>query len=95
MPLTYSDRANIAVKSEFIARVKIAMVSAAIDIASEDPATANHADRVALSLKVLHNPLGYAELLAVGIAQRTSDPENDSDATIQTTVASIWDAYSG
>jgi hypothetical protein len=67
-------------------------------------AVVNHTTRAALASKVLANPLGYSQLMAIGVASDAtvqgdytgggSLPAAVTDAHINAAVAAQWNAYS-
>lgn len=77
----------------FINRVKIALVSLAIDVQAESTATASHAARSAFALQILNNPLGYAQRMAPGFAADGATVTGSTDAQIKTRGSSIFNAY--
>lgn len=83
---------------EFIGRVTIAVIGAAIDIINEDPGTKNHDVRAKLANTVLASPEGWGARFALLVmsnaaiaAVGTEATENDIDYVI----ATIWDAVAG
>ena len=93
--MTYAQIRNLAVQSAFIDQVRVAITTAAINISSEAPETANHTNRVAYALQVLRNPGGYASVMAEGAAQDVNVQAAQSDANVMGAVAGQWNAYSG
>ena len=93
--MTYAQIRNLAVKTEFIDQVRVAITTAAINISSEDAGTANHANRVAYALAVLRNPGGYAAVMAEGAAQDVNVQAAQTDANVMSAVAGQWNAYAG
>lgn len=103
MSATLRQRRELSVEPQFINRVEIALVGAAINVAAETSSTENHVARADLALKVLRNPSGWAMVVAKGVASHTNvglggddDPSTDSaggDSALQFVVNSLWDAY--
>ena len=93
--MTYAQIRNLAVQSAFIDQVRIAIVSAAINISSEAPETANHANRVAYALAVLRSPGSYAANMAEGVAQDATVQAAQTDANVMSAVGGQWNAYAG
>lgn len=93
--MTYIEIRNAAVNQDFIDRVMIAIVSAAIAISAEASNTANHTDRVNYANAVLRNPSGYARNMAVGIATDATVQDTPTDAAIYDAVAGQWNGYAG
>jgi hypothetical protein len=93
--MTYAQIRNLAVQSAFIDQVRVAITTAAINISSEAPETANHANRVAYALAVLRSPGSYAAVMAEGAAQDSNVQAAPTDANIMSAVAGQWNAYAG
>lgn len=93
--MTYAQIRHLAVQTEFIDQVRVAITTAAINISSEAPETANHANRVAYALAVLRNPGGYAGVMAEGVAQDANVQAAQTDANVMSAVGGQWNAYSG
>lgn len=80
--------------TDFKYRVRMALISTAINVQSESAATAAHAARSAGALAVLANPAGYADLMAPAFTvDGTADPATVTDAQLETRASSIWNAY--
>jgi hypothetical protein len=101
---TLTERADIAVRPDFIRRVRQAIIQAAADIGSEDAGTANHTSRVELAKVVTTYPTEWAKNFAFGVANNSnvgtgsSDPADDSadgDGALQFVINSLWDTYAG
>lgn len=99
---TLTARATTADNPAFQARVRQALVSAAIDIDAEAADHPNHENRRTLASQVLNGPYSWAQIIAVGVAQNpnigsgSSDPSDDSpdgDSAMQYVVNGLWDAY--
>ncbi len=85
----------------FRARVQVAAVKAAVDVAAEADTVANHAKRVQLANQVLMSPARWGEIMAESVAvngtilaQAMAD-QVVPDGDIEFVVASLWDAYAG
>lgn len=92
MALTYKQVRDIAVNQDHIATVQVAITQAALNIASENPATPNHANRASLARSVLLNPEHYAKLMVWAVALTAADTK---DAGVLGSVGAIWNAYAG
>lgn len=91
---------DLAADSGFIDRVRMAAISAAIDVASESRKTAN-VNRTNLARQVLMSPQRWGELMAQAVAvngtinAKFASGEAVPDGDIQFVVASLWNAYAG
>ena len=90
--MSFRDQLGIAQDGDFIRRVQMAIITAAIEIQAEDPATVNHVQRSALAHQVLHSPEAFASKFAMGVATGFITAAS-VDADIQYTVNSVWNAY--
>lgn len=65
--MTYLEASQAPNDDDFLARVRFCMVKAAVAVKNEDPATEQHAARVALATTILNNaePLAARFALAV------------------------------
>lgn len=93
--MTYLEIRNVAVNQDFIDRVMIAIVQAAIAISAEASNTTNHTNRVNYANAVLRNPANYAQNMAVGIATDVTVQSTPTDAAIYNAVAGQWNGYAG
>lgn len=93
--MTYIEIRNVAVNQDFIDRVMISIVMAAIAISAEASNAANHVNRVNYANAVLRNPPNFARNMAVGIATDTTVQSTPTDAAIYNAVAGQWNAYAG
>jgi hypothetical protein len=85
-----------SVDADFVNRVKVALVEAAIGIASEKPVVPNHANRVAQARAVLMDPDGHARRCALGVATDAAVQEQPgNDQLIANAVQAQWNAYAG
>ena len=90
--LTYKQIRDVAVNSDFQAKLAIAIADAAITIYTEDPATAGHAQRAAYATQVIKNPDSEARQMAWAVVLLAND---DNDAMLKATVLNIWNAFAG
>lgn len=86
---------ELAQQRDFIERVTIAMMQAAIAIANEGTETANHALRARHAARVLNEPEHFAPGFALGVASNPAITAESTDSDIQFTVNSNWDAFAG
>lgn len=93
--MTYIEIRNVAVHQDFIDRVMVAIVTAAIAISAEASNTANHVNRVNYANAVLRNPSSFARNMAVGIATDATVQSTPTDAAIYNAVAGQWNGYAG
>lgn len=102
--MSLTNKASVADDPAFRRRVRQAATTAALNVASEDPNTANHEKRKAFATAVLTLPNQWAQIIAVGIANNgnvgsgVSDPSVDStdgDSALEYVMSTVWDAYSG
>ncbi len=90
------DQWNIATDDSFKRRVQIAMLNAAIAISSEATATPNHTNRANYAKAVLNDPERYMPLFSLAICAFDATLTSASpDASINTAVASVWNALAG
>jgi hypothetical protein len=96
--MSYIDQWNRSQDSGFQVQVRIAMVTAALAVMAEDPATASHAARVTLAEKILSDPMGMTSRIALAavtngaIAAQAAAQTPSPDSDIQFTVNSIFTA---
>jgi hypothetical protein len=93
--MSFVEQVTLAEEPEFKRRVQGAMVKSAIFVSSEDPATAGHATRVQWATQVLRDPAHYAARMAFGVAANPAITADSTDADIEFTVNSVWNAYAG
>ena len=98
MAVTYLQRYNFITANEnFITRVKMAAIDAAIDINAEAPSGNDQLDnaRVNYATIVLREPDRQARLLAHGVVVHDSAKVDMTDQDLYNIIASIWNAYAG
>lgn len=92
-PLTLLERAQLAEHRDFQRRVTIAMLTVAVDVLREDPATTAHAQRVRLAGMALKEPQFVVQRLAsVIVITPTMSPEI-ADSTLLTIIRTHWTAF--
>lgn len=90
--LNYKQVRDIAVNSDFQAKLAIAIADAAISIYTENASIAGHATRAAYATQVIKNPDSEAKQMAWAVVLLAND---DADATLKAVVLNIWNAFSG
>ena len=93
--MTLATQYALARSPDFMARVAIAMIQAAIAISNESSAVNNHALRARHAARVLNEPEHFAPGFALGVASNPAITAESSDSDIQFTVNSNWDAFAG
>ncbi len=93
--MTLNAQYTLAQNQTFIERVTMAMMQAAIAIANESAAAANHALRARHAARVLNEPQHFAPGFALGVASNPAITAESTDSDIQFTVNSNWDAFAG
>ncbi len=76
-PGTYTDIVDVAAKPSFQSRVHYSLTIAAVAVAAEDPATPNHATRLALAGQILAGNFPAGAVFSV-LANPTIAAESDS-----------------
>lgn len=82
-PATYTDRAKLRSDPNFIGRIEIAVLNAAIAVVLEDPAVAQHEVRAKLAGYALREPEFVSRRLATLIAA-TATAQVDTEGTVTT-----------
>lgn len=99
MATDLADVATLAVDTGFIARIRAAMVRAAIDIgASTNDGSTYEQARHSLSVNAVLDQADYAARFAWLVASRTVPVDivsGSSDTDIQNALNSVWDAMAG
>lgn len=90
--LNYKQVRDIAVNSDFQAKLAIAIADAAITVYTEAPTVAGHAARAAYATQVIKNPDSEAKNMAWAVVLLA---DNDNDATLKAVVLNIWNAFAG
>jgi hypothetical protein len=90
--LSYSQLRDVAVNSDFQSKLAIAIADAAVEVYTEDPATAGHAERAAYATQVVMSPDSYAKQMAWAVVLLAN---NDNDATLKATILGAWNAFAG
>ena len=96
MPTTLSEMDYLAGRPEFVARVRAAMVTAAVSVGTEAEDNTEHGRlRRALSVNVLQNPDLWAPQFARAVATNVAVTIDSTDNDLQFTVNSRWSAMAG
>ena len=90
----FTDQYDLATNNGFIKRVGMAMVKAAVAVCAETY-TDDTPARATWATQVLRDPEHYARKMAFGVARNNVITVESSDADIEFTVNSIWNAYAG
>lgn len=90
----------LAENGEFQARVRQAVVTAAVDIMADAPvntpqAIAVHAKRAALATRVLLDPTSLQRAWAYMVVSNPAISAESIDSDLQWTVSSMWNAMAG
>lgn len=90
----------LAENGEFQARVRQAVVTAAVQIMADAPentpqAITVHAKRAALATRVLLDPTSLQRAWAYMVASNTAIDDTSTDGDLQWTVNSMWNAMAG
>ena len=93
--MSFSEQVNLAMTPAFMQRVQGAIVKSAIAVSSEDPTTDAHTTRVQWAAQVLRDPAHYAARMAFGVVANPAITAVSTDADIEFTVNSVWNAYAG
>lgn len=95
--MTFAEQIELAENGLFQGRVRQAVVTAAVAIMAEEPGAdvERHKQRTALAHRALNDPTGLQRAWAYAVAANPAITGDSSDADIQYTVNSYWDAFAG
>jgi len=93
--MSFLTQAALAADQSFISRVAQAAATSAKDVMAESASVTGHLLRTQMANEVLRSPSSWGSLIAIGVATNPAISEASTDADIQFTVNSLWDAYSG
>lgn len=94
--MAFSDLAYLATHPGFRDRVRIAMITAAVDVAAEENDGSEYGRlRRAHAVNVLSNQEEYAQVYAWAVAANPAISFSSNDGDLQFTVNSRWDAVAG
>lgn len=95
--MTYATQATLAADAAFQARVRVAIVTAAVDVMGEaktmDDTVFNK--RQSFAFQVISDSAGYLERFVWAVVANVAISSGSTDSDIQFTVNSIWDDLSG
>ena len=80
--------------TQFQYRVAAALISTAIAVQGEPANTPSHTARSAYALRVLANPMGFAQVIAPGIAVYANIDNSATDQQLKDNCSAVWNAYS-
>jgi hypothetical protein len=93
--MTYVQQDNLAHDSQFLQRVRIAMITAAVTVQAEAPATPNHTNRSNYAKLVLNAPDAYVQQFSEMVASNVAISANSLDSDILFTVNTNFSAMAG
>ena len=97
--MTFIEQYQAAEDGVFIRKVHQALIKSALAVKAEAADVKGHAARSVYASKVLANPLAEAKQVAYGVATNQSLKSlvtgENTDADIEFTVNSVFDAYAG
>jgi hypothetical protein len=82
--------------TDFLGRLAMAIVDVAGDIRAEDPATANHADRLVWAESVLEDPMTEARRIVYYVLNNATietNLANSTDSELKFTVSGLVDTF--
>lgn len=98
--MDFLGQIELAESGEFQARVRQAVITAAIEILADRPANtpqaiALHAKRAALAHSALIDPLAKQRAWAYAVASNVAISPTSTDSDLQWTVNAMWNAMAG
>lgn len=90
--MAYTDQAALAVDSEFVGRVTVAVATAAVNLYNDSGSS--YTMKLYCN-KVLANPAGHAAQFAWGVVADDTITAQSTDAAIFSRVAGVFGAYAG
>ena len=91
----YVSQDNLAHDSQFLQRVRVAMVTAAVQVQAEVNTTDNHTNRSNYAKLVLNAPDAYVQQFANAVVSNAAITTASIDSDIAFTVNSIFNAMAG
>lgn len=96
--MSYATQAALAIDAAFQARIRVAMVTAAVFITNE--AKGGRTDsvfnkRVAFAYQVLSNSNGYLDRMSWAVIANPAITAASTDTDLQNEVRSLWNSMSG
>lgn len=95
--MTLAEQNTLSANETFQAKVRGALVEAAVAVMAEDTSTTGHAIRKAYAVAALGNPVDAGKLMTYGVCTNASIAADGSatDNDIKFTVNSMFNAYAG
>jgi hypothetical protein len=96
--MAFTDQLTLANDLEFKGRVKLAALTAALDIAHEAATLATidyHRQRQSLAFTTISDPEVVTARFAYAVAANPAITASSSDSDIQYTINTVWDAVAG
>lgn len=96
--MTYASAATLAADAAFQARVRVAIVTAAVDVMGESKTGLSDTvfdKRQALAHAVLNDSAGYLDRFVWCVVANVAISSASTDSDIQFTVNSVWSDLSG
>ena len=98
--MDFLGQIELAENGAFQARVRQAVITAAIAILADQPANTPqaidlHKRRTALASKILADPLSSQRAWSYAIVSNVAIDEDSTDSDIQWTVSAMWNAMAG
>lgn len=90
--MPFVDQHDLGSNNGFRKRVAIAMVKSAIAVKAEPANTMHHDARAALAFQVLRDMDNWVKVFVFAVVTNGSINASSTDADIEFTVNSIWDA---
>ena len=78
---------------DLVKKIEMALVSTAVDVQGENPATANHLARGKFAMLVLGDPAAYASNMAPAMTVNGSVTAASTDQQIKDRASAIWNSY--
>lgn len=92
--MAFSDDFQLLSDQEFVGRVTIAIVNAALGVMAENKTVAGHDLRVAFAEQILRAPDQMTNVVIFGIVAGQGFTKNVSDAALTARINAIFNLYS-
>lgn len=91
----YKDLRSLFGDGDLRRQVEVALLDVANDVLNEDPATANHTERIAYAIKVIDTPFQEAESIVRSVLIQNKDKtvtqlKGASDAAVKAAVSAVF-----
>ncbi len=94
--MTFLERSKLANNGEFYLKVKLAMIKAAVAVASEaDNGKMAYDIRQSYAVRVLNNPDEKVRAFCFAVVTNAAITESSSDSDIEFTVNSLFSSFAG